>query len=61
MIYSAASFCETFALLTGRSSPLTRDFIAIGRVSYFGDTRRARRELIPVLRYPSLESGIETL
>jgi nucleoside-diphosphate-sugar epimerase len=61
MIYSAASLCEVFALLTGRSSPLTRDFITIGRVSYFGDTRRARKDLIPALRYPSLESGIDTL
>jgi nucleoside-diphosphate-sugar epimerase len=60
-IYLAASLCELFALLTGRSSPLTRDFITIGRVSYFGDTRRARKELMPVLQYPSLESGIDTL
>lgn len=61
MIYGAAYLCELFALVTGKASPLTRDFISIGRVSYFGDTRRAREELIPTLQYPSLESGVHTL
>ena len=57
MIYTAAQFCETFALVTGSRSPLTRDFVTIGRVSYTGDPARARKELIPELQYPSLESG----
>lgn len=61
MIYGAAYLCELFALVTGKASPLTRDFVSIGRVSYFGDTRRSREELIPTLRYPSLESGVYTL
>jgi nucleoside-diphosphate-sugar epimerase len=61
LIYGAAALCELFGLVTGKPSPLTRDFIRIGRVSHVGDTRRARKELIPVLTYPTLESGIETL
>jgi len=61
MIYTAAWLCEAFARVTGRRSPLTRDFITIGRVSYWGDTRRAREELIPTLEHPTLESGIGTL
>lgn len=61
MIYSAAYLCELYALMMGKASPLTRDFISIGRVSYFGDTRRARETLIPTLKYPTLESGLETL
>jgi len=61
MIYTAAWLCETFARLTGRRSPLTRDFITIGRVSYWGDTGRAREDLVPTLEHPTLESGIETL
>jgi nucleoside-diphosphate-sugar epimerase len=60
-IYSAAALCEFFAMVSGKPSPLTRDFITIGRVSYWGDTERARRELIPELEHPTLESGAETL
>jgi nucleoside-diphosphate-sugar epimerase len=61
LIYAAATLCELAAGLTRRASPLTRDFITIGRVSYCGDTRRAREELIPELRFPDLASGIATL
>jgi nucleoside-diphosphate-sugar epimerase len=61
MIDAAAALCEAFARMARTPAPLTRDFIRIGRVSYWGDTARARRELIPVLRYPTLESGIGTL
>jgi len=61
LIYKAAYLCEMFALVTGRASPLTRDFVTIGRASYFGDTQRARAELIPQLRYPTLEDGLKTL
>jgi nucleoside-diphosphate-sugar epimerase len=61
LIMAAASLCEFFAGIARTPAPLTRDFIRIGRVSYWGDTGRARRELIPVLRYPTLESGIGTL
>lgn len=60
-IETAASLCELFATIAGTPSPLTRDFIRIGRVSHWGDTRRAREELIPVLRYPTLASGLATL
>lgn len=61
LIYLAAYLCELFALVTGKASPLTRDFVTIGRASYFGDTRRARELLIPYLQYPSLEEGLATL
>jgi nucleoside-diphosphate-sugar epimerase len=61
VVYAVATLCELFASVTNARSPLTRDFIRIGRVSYFGDTQRAREELIPVLRYPTLSSGVSTL
>ncbi len=61
IIYMAASLCEAFAFVARTRSPLTRDFIRIGRVSHWGDTRRAREELIPKLQYPTLESGLPTL
>ncbi|MHC4548454.1 MAG: NAD-dependent epimerase/dehydratase family protein [Planctomycetota bacterium] len=61
MIQAAAALCELCALVFRTRSPLTRDFIKIGRVSYCGDTRRAREELVPELTYPTLASGLETL
>lgn len=61
VVYLAASLCELFASVTGSKSPFTRDFIRIGRVSHWGDTRRAREELIPDLVYPTLTSGRLTL
>lgn len=61
MIRCAATLCEGVASLTGLPAPLTRDFLTIGRVSYWGDTGRTRRELLPTLRHPDLESGLHTL
>jgi nucleoside-diphosphate-sugar epimerase len=60
-VYAAASLCEAFAAIAGTASPLTRDFVRLGRVSHWGDTRRAREGLIPELTYPTLESGLSTL
>lgn len=61
LVYATAACCEAFALIAGTRSPLTRDFVRLGRVSHWGDTRRARAELIPELRYPTLEAGLSTL
>jgi nucleoside-diphosphate-sugar epimerase len=61
MIDAAAALCELFALVFRTSAPLTRDFITIGRVPYYGDTTRARKELHPSLVHPTLESGLATL
>ena len=49
----AAGACERGARVLRTRSPLTRDFIEIGRVSYVGDTTRMRSELLAVLKYPS--------
>jgi len=61
VIYAAAWLCECFAMVARTPSPLTRDFVRLGRVSHWGDTGRARRELVPKLLYPTLESGLGTL
>jgi len=61
LVYAGASLCEVFAAIAGTPSPLTRDFVTLGRVSHWGDTRRAREALIPELTYPTLESGLSTL
>jgi nucleoside-diphosphate-sugar epimerase len=61
MILAAAGICELFAAVARKPSPLTRDFVRLGRVPHWGDSRRARQELIPRLRHPTLESGLSTL
>jgi nucleoside-diphosphate-sugar epimerase len=60
-VYAAAWLCECFAMVAGTSSPLTRDFVSLGRVSHWGDTSRSRKELIPDLVHPTLDSGLSTL
>jgi nucleoside-diphosphate-sugar epimerase len=60
-VYAAAGLCEIVAAAARKPSPFTRDFIRLGRVSHWGDTRRARAELLPRLRYRSLDEGLETL
>ena len=52
-----AAACEAFAFVARTKSPLTRDFVRLGRVPHWGDTRRFREELLPELGYPALESG----
>ncbi len=61
MINTAAGFFELGSAITGWRSPLTRDFIKIGRVSYYGDTQRMREDLLPELKYKNFLEGIETL
>ena len=61
MIYASAWLCECLATIARTPSPLTRDFVRLGRVSHWGDTSRARNELIPDLLYPTLETGLSTL
>jgi nucleoside-diphosphate-sugar epimerase len=60
MIYAAAGLCEIGATVARTASPLTRDFVRLGRVPHWGDTRRAREELLPELVHPNLESGLST-
>jgi len=60
-VYTVAQLCELYALVFRTQSPFTKDFITIGRVPHFGDTSRMRRELLPELTYPTLESGLQTL
>ncbi len=61
MIYAAARACEFWSSLCGTRSPLTRDFIDIGRVSYFGDTSSMKADLTASLSYPTIHQGKETL
>ena len=61
MIYLGAAACEAFAFVARTTSPLTRDFVRLGRVPHWGDTRRFRQELLPELVYPTFESGLGLL
>ena len=57
----AGATCEAFASIFGSKSPLTRDFVKIGMVSSVADTSRMKRELLPKLAYPSLNTGLVLL
>ncbi|HVN63858.1 MAG TPA: NAD(P)-dependent oxidoreductase [Candidatus Binataceae bacterium] len=61
MIYTAAASCEIFASIFGTISPLTRDFVGLGRVDHCCDTKRMRAELLPKLAWPTFELGKSTL
>ena len=58
LIYFAAQVSELASSVFNTKSPLTRDFIDIGRVPYYGDTTRFRAELLPELSYPDVRTGI---
>lgn len=61
LIYAAAELSEFVSRILGTKSPLTKDFIDIGRVSYFGDTTRFRSELLPALRYANVRQGLQEM
>jgi len=60
-IDALAAACELCAFVARTKSPLTRDFVRLGRVPHWGETSRARRELISDLCYPTLEHGLALL
>jgi nucleoside-diphosphate-sugar epimerase len=57
----AAAGVETGALLFRTAAPLTRDIIRAGMTSAVGDNSRMKKELLPVLAYPTLDEGIALL
>jgi len=61
LIYTAAKILETFSLIFRTKSPLTKDFIDIGRVSYYGEPSRFRTELLPELTFKNVYEGEEEL
>lgn len=61
LIYLAARIFEFASSLFGIKSPLTKDFIDIGGVSYYGDTSRFREELLPELIHQNVNKGVKEL
>jgi nucleoside-diphosphate-sugar epimerase len=58
-VRAGASLSELFAMCAGTRAPLTRDIVTLGRVSHWGDTRRARAELVPELSCSDLAAGLK--
>lgn len=57
-IFLAAQLVEMYARIFNSKSPLTRDFIRIGMVSYTGDIRRMKEDLLPNLKFRTIREGI---
>ncbi|MDR2909894.1 MAG: NAD(P)H-binding protein [Bacteroidales bacterium] len=60
MIMAAAQLFEWFSSIFGTRSPLTKDFVTIGKVSYYGDTERMKKDLLPEVKYKTFKEGLET-
>ncbi|MBF0382852.1 MAG: NAD(P)-dependent oxidoreductase [Magnetococcales bacterium] len=60
-IQVAAWILESMATIFGTKTPLTRDFIRIGRTPYFCDTSRMKQDLLPRLTHPSFREALHTL
>ena len=61
LIYLAAEIFEFVSKVFKTKSPLTKDFIDTGRVSYYGDTSRFRSELLPFLKYSNIYKGVNEM
>ena len=60
LIMTFAHCCEIYSSIFKTRSLLTRDFIKIGYVSYYGDTKRMKEDLLPELKYKTFKEGLET-
>jgi len=58
LIIHFAKCCEIYSSIFGTRSLLTRDFVKIGMVSYYGDTRRMHEELLPELKFKTYKEGL---
>jgi nucleoside-diphosphate-sugar epimerase len=61
MFQAAGITCEAAALALRMPAPLNRDLVKAGMTSCVADNSRMKRELLPVLAYPTVEQGIELL
>jgi hypothetical protein len=61
MFHLAGAVVESFALVTGRAAPLTRDIVRAGMTSAVADNSRMRGELLHELTYPTFETGLKLL
>lgn len=61
MFRFAGIACEVGALALRTAAPLNRDIIRAGMTSCVADNSRMKRELLPVLAYPTIDQGINLL
>jgi nucleoside-diphosphate-sugar epimerase len=61
MFHLAGVSVEMAALALGTAAPLNRDIVQAGMTSCVADNSRMKRELLPVLKYPTLQQGISLL
>jgi len=61
MFHMAGLSVEMAALGLRSAAPLNRDIVKAGMTSCAADNSRMKRELLPVLRYPTLQEGISLL
>jgi len=61
MFHLAGFSVEMAALALRTPAPLNRDVVKAGMTSCVADNSRMKRELLPVLRYPTLQDGISLL
>jgi len=61
ILFFVANIFEIFSSIFGTRSPLTKDFLKIGMVSYYGDNSRMKKDLLPELKYKTYKEGINTL
>ncbi|MBK8807068.1 MAG: NAD(P)-dependent oxidoreductase [Bacteroidales bacterium] len=61
ILFFVAQIFEISSSIFGTRSPLTKDFIKIGMVSYYGDNLRMKTDLLPELKYKTYKEGLNTL
>ncbi|PYV62904.1 MAG: hypothetical protein DMG97_39180 [Acidobacteria bacterium] len=61
MFHLAGFSVEMAALALRTAAPLNRDIVKAGMTSCVADNSRMKRELLPVLKYPTLQEGISLL
>jgi nucleoside-diphosphate-sugar epimerase len=61
MFHLAGISCEMAALLVRTAAPLNRDIVKAGMTSCVADNSRMKRELLPVLAYPTFDRGSKLL
>lgn len=61
LIMSVAQLFEWVSMILGAKSSLTKDFIKIGTVSYYGDTSSMKKDLLGELKYKTFKDGLAIL
>jgi nucleoside-diphosphate-sugar epimerase len=61
IFHAAGISLETAALILRTGAPLNRDIVRAGMTSCVADNSRMKRELLPVLAYPTIGQGMDLL